>query len=506
MQRVLFSGQTSLNLPSVTETRKQLEKSLIASNIEKSLLSKVLLSFSEASTNIIRHNKATNPITSSFSQYKQRYHLSIVDDGFPWNPTTYETPNSEEIPLFEENGRGVALLRSMADSIQYQQLNTDYSNKLILIWNKPATASTPTVLIVDDDESSARLYSAYLVDSFNVHITSSGHDAIEWLKQHHTDLIISDIRMPEIDGLLLRKFVNQNVKTELIPFIFLSSVRERDIIEAACNLGVDDLLQKPVAKSQLTQSVNRVLNRTQQLEYLASSKIQRKISNLLRPKIPTSFDCWNIAFRHRNTGLGGGDILLYHQTADAIYITVIDIMGHDEIAKFFSYAYGGYIRGLMKSYSPPLSPSRLLEKLSQLAYDDDLLSHVTLTCCSLLLAKSGKVSVATAGHPAPIILSKGEASAMDIGGVLPGLTPNARYPELEMNISPSQRIAIFTDGLFESANTPQGRIHLENQVIESLIHSQSDNIEESISSVMSVFDDLAGTPPNDDTLLLLIDR
>lgn len=506
MQRVIFSCQISISLQSVTETRKQLEKSLIASNIEKNLLSNILLSYSEAATNIIRHNKATQPIISCFSQYKQRYHLSITDDGFPWNPTTFATPNSEEISIFEESGRGVALLRSMSDSIQYQQLNTDYTNELVLIWNKPSTKHTPTVLIVDDDESSSRLYSAYLADGFDVHITSSGHDAIEWLKQHHADLIISDIRMPEIDGLLLRKYVNQNVKTELIPFIFLSSVKEKDIIETACNLGVDDILQKPVAKLQLIQTINRVLNRNQQIEYLASSKIQRKISRLLKPEIPTSYDCWNIALRHRNTGLGGGDILLSHQTDDAIHITIIDIMGHDEIAKFFSYAYGGYIKGLMKSYSPPLSPSQLLEKLSQLAYDDDLLSHVTLTCCSLLLTTSGKMSVATAGHPAPIILSKGSATAMNIGGVLPGLIPNARYPELEMNISPSQRIAIFTDGLFESSNTPQGRIDLENQIIDSLIHTQNDNIEKSISTVMSVFDGLAGTPPNDDTLLLLIGR
>ncbi len=510
MQRTIFSSRIPLTLSSVTKTRGKLQKSLVASKIENDLISKILLAFSESSTNIILHNNAIEPISISFSQYRQEYHLSIMDDGFPWNPTTYNALEnaleSDQLSLYSESGRGIVLLHSVTDNITYNEPTPSYTNHLTLIWKIPSTIYLPSILIVDDDESTSRLYSAYLEDIFNVNTTYSGSSAIQFLKHNHVDLIISDIRMPDMDGISLRKYVDKNSKTELIPFIFLSSVREKNIIDRACKLGIDDLLHKPVSKNTLLQSINRVLDRTKQIEQLASSRIQRKISNLLKPQIPSSFDHWKMSFKHRNTGLGGGDILLSHQTADSIYITIIDIMGHDEIAKFFSYAYGGYIRGLMKSYTPPLTPSKLLEKLSEIAFNDDLLSNVTLTCCALSLHLNGQLTIASAGHPAPILISDASATNVDVGGVLPGLIPDASYSEISIDLDKKQRIVIFTDGLFESADTPENRQHLENQIIDSLINTLDEEIENAISTVISTFDNLAGKPPNDDTLLLLIER
>ena len=506
MQRTIYSDQFPVILSAITDTRKKLQKSLVASKIDNALISKILLAFSEATTNIILHNNAKNLILVVFSQYEQKYHLAIKDDGFLWNPVAYKSPESDQIPLYAENGRGITLLNSITDFITYSQHDSSYSNTLTLIWKKPATIQAPSILIVDDDESTSRLYSAYLEENFNVTISSSGSNAIEWLKKNQVNLIISDIRMPDIDGISLRKYVNQNAKTELIPFIFISAIKEKDVIDKACNLGIDDLLHKPVSKTQLLQSITRVLNRNKQIEHLTSTKIQRKISNLLKPKIPPYFNDWKMSFRYRNTGLGGGDILLSHQTENSINITIIDIMGHNEIAKFFSYAYAGYIRGLMKSYTPPLTPSNLLEKLSKIAFDDDLLSHVTLTCCALSLNNNGKITMASAGHPAPILITYESATSIDIGGVLPGLIPNPSYSEISIELSPEERIAIFTDGLFESADTPASRLDLEKQVVDVLINTSNKEIENSISAVMSTFDNLAGKPPNDDTLLLLIER
>ncbi len=506
MQRLIFSERFPVTISSVTKTRKKLQRSLIASKIEKSLISKILLAFSESSTNIILHNNAIEPVFISFSQYQQEYHLAIMDDGFPWNPTTYNSLETDHLSLYSENGRGISLLHSVTDNITYNDSDSSYINHLTLIWKIPSTIYVPSILIVDDDEPTSRLYSAYLDQFFNVSFTTSGADAIEWLKHNHVDLIISDIRMPDMDGISLRKHVNQNPKIELIRFIFMSSVREKDIIDKACNLGIDDLLHKPVSRDTLLQSIKRVLSRTEQIEKLASSKIQRKISNLLKPQIPSSFDIWKMPFKYRNTGLGGGDILLSHKTADSINITIIDIMGHDEMAKFFSYAYGGYVRGLMKSYTPPLTPSKLLEKLSRIAFDDDLLSHVILTCCALSLNVNGQLTIASAGHPAPILISNNSASCVNIGGILPGLTPNASYDEMTIDFDRNQRIAIFTDGLFESADTPDRRLHLENKIVDSLINTLNEKIENAISTIISTFDNLAGKPPNDDTLLLLIER
>ena len=109
MLRTIFSDRFSANLSSITETREKLKKSLVASKIANNLTSRVLLAFSESTTNIVLHNNATTPIIVDFIQQKQQYHLVIKDNGFTWNPTVYKSPQCDQISLYAENGRGIVV-------------------------------------------------------------------------------------------------------------------------------------------------------------------------------------------------------------------------------------------------------------------------------------------------------------------------------------------------------------------------------------------------------------
>ena len=70
----------------------------------------------------------------------------------------------------------------------------------------------------------------------------------------------------------------------------------------------------------------------------------------------------------RHTGRGGGDLLLHQSGNDRFQLMLADIMGHDDSAKFFAHAYGGYLRSMMHAIGTDDDPAQLLEQLSNFCF------------------------------------------------------------------------------------------------------------------------------------------
>jgi phosphoserine phosphatase RsbU/P len=180
-------------------------------------------------------------------------------------------------------------------------------------------------------------------------------------------------------------------------------------------------------------------------------------------------------------------------------------MGHDDSAKFFAHAYGGYLRSMMQAIGVDDDPTKLLEQLSKFALQDKLASNVILTCCSAILSSGGGISLASAGHPSPLHISKTGTRPVPVGGILPGLLPATVYQSVSLRLPVGERIALYTDGLFESATDNNARKKLEDRIITILTDTLNLPINESLAQVMGIFDRFAGTPPSDDALLLLME-
>ena len=86
-----------------------------------------------------------------------------------------------------------------------------------------------------------------------------------------------------------------------------------------------------------------------------------------------------------------------------------------------------------------------------------------------------------------------------------GLIEDAKYENNDFTIKKGQRIALFTDGLFESAENNEARNHLEKCITDTLSSTLSMPIEKALEEVMSVFDQITKSQPTDDTLLLLLE-
>ena len=119
--------------------------------------------------------------------------------------------------------------------------------------------SSATVLAVDDDATSLRVLSAYLKRcGIEVITASGGAQALELLEQRHCDLLISDLRMPEMDGIeLLQEIRRRGVD---IPFIIVTACGSIESAVDAMRQGAFDYLEKPYNFNTLLFMVQRALD------------------------------------------------------------------------------------------------------------------------------------------------------------------------------------------------------------------------------------------------------
>lgn len=509
MNNLLIEQYKPVSDTTARECRHALQ-TVIDQHLPKEICQRILLCLSEALTNLVTHAQAPSEIGFRFSQENDGWQLQILDDGEAWDPTLHL--DDDLLTGFSdiESGRGVALLHAQSDNITYIKAHAMAAsckqyNQLQLFWSLPKIQSQQTILIVEDNASLRLLFKTYLANRYHIITASNGYQALEKLATKNIDLVLSDIRMPEMNGLTLRKKINQQNGSEIIPFVFLTGQDDEMVQDQAFELGVDDYLIKPVCKTKLVKIVQRILERSKQVYQRLTTRIDKQITNSLQPNIPILANGWRLHLATRNTGQGGGDLLLHHELDSKTQLLLTDIMGHDDSAKFFSHAYGGYLYGLLQSMSSKHGPEYMLEQLSHGAMTDNLLSQVTLTCCSLQLSPQGKINIATAGHPAPLLISDNKISCIETSGILPGLIKHCDYKNEKLTIKPGQRIAVFTDGLFESANDNASRTHLQEQINNALLKTLHLPITQALDNVMSLFDVITGQQPSDDTLLLLLE-
>lgn len=497
-----------VTLKNIHMARNHISSILQRSCVPNSISHKIQLCFSEAATNLAKHaSPAPNCIFINLEYQNADWTLHLDDDGQTWDPTL--PSQIQSLDIFEQEkqgGRGLALMQSLTDDIHYSAKNELKSNRLTLRWHNKKTITKPRVLIVDDDECQRRLYTAYLSEHYTLLEADSGESALKLLQQQHIDLVISDIRMPGMDGLTLKKALHQDDDALLTPFIFLTFADNPDIRDNALCLGIDDYILKPVAKAALHQSVQRVLKRTEQIYQQLTQRVNKRITNTLTPSLPKTAYGWEMAVASRNTGVGGGDVVLYRDDESRLIFNVVDIMGHDIAAKFFSYAYGGYLRGLLCHLDGKPHPcSALLAQLSDSALQDELLSQIILSCCSTMLAPNGQLEIACAGHPAPYLISPTAIRKIEVGGMLPGVLLGAKYQSMTMRLARDERVAIYTDGLLEAAADEASRQRLEHQIILSLHATLNLPLAEASQQVMQTFEKY-GCKNRDDATLILIQR
>ena len=123
------------------------------------------------------------------------------------------------------------------------------------------------IMVVDDDADTVTVLARYLQhEGFATLEALSGAQCLKLVAEHHVDVILLDLMMPEMDGFQVVRALKNNPATAEIPVIMITA---RDDIESrseGMRVGVSDFLAKPVFRKQL---VNRI---RAQLDIIATSR------------------------------------------------------------------------------------------------------------------------------------------------------------------------------------------------------------------------------------------
>ena len=114
------------------------------------------------------------------------------------------------------------------------------------------------ILVVDDEKIMRDILTSFLErENYEVISASEGQEAVEIAKREHPDVILLDVRMPEIDGIETCKRLKAELTTKSIPVIMISGVGE-SMMEAV-EAGAEDFLNKPFALAEVFTRVRSAL-------------------------------------------------------------------------------------------------------------------------------------------------------------------------------------------------------------------------------------------------------
>ncbi|MEE9524252.1 MAG: response regulator [Thermodesulfovibrionales bacterium] len=119
------------------------------------------------------------------------------------------------------------------------------------------------ILIVEDSATTRSLIKAViedLGDDFDAYEAQTGFEALKLLPSKPFDLIITDINMPDINGLELISFVKSNEAYSHIPMIIVSTERSEEDRKRGISLGADAYITKPFKAEDLQEEIRRVLD------------------------------------------------------------------------------------------------------------------------------------------------------------------------------------------------------------------------------------------------------
>ena len=142
----------------------------------------------------------------------------------------------------------------------------------------------------------------------------------------------------------------------------------------------------------------------------------------------------------------GGDFYDAVRTENALVVVMGDVQGHNTAAA----ALMGQVRTAVRAYvSEGHDPSAVLERTNRLLLSTG--AELFATCCLLSLDEdTGEVTVATAGHPAPVLFSPGGPRTLDVEPGPPlGVLEDAAYPAARERLHGAARLLVHTDGVVE---------------------------------------------------------
>ena len=329
------------------------------------------------------------------------------------------------------------------------------------------------ILSVDDESDLELLLTQYFrrkirKGEYEFHFAHNGLEALTMLlKEKDYDIILSDINMPEMDGLTLLTKVNE-MRNPALKCIMVSAYGDMGNIRQAMNNGAFDFATKPIDLDDLSLTIEKAI---QQIAYIrqmeaehsqlvsikddlaVASQIQQAILPRIFPPFPENAAQMDIAASmHAAKDVGGDFYDFFRIDNDRIGFVIADVSGKGVPAAIFM----AVSRTLLRATGiKGVTPSECLSYTNNLLANESVNSMFVTVFYGIYNILTGDVTYCNAGHNPPyIIKTDGQVERLPnsrdfvVGGI-----EGFQYQESQLQLKHGESLFLYTDGVPEAINT-----------------------------------------------------
>jgi sigma-B regulation protein RsbU (phosphoserine phosphatase) len=344
------------------------------------------------------------------------------------------------------------------------------------------------ILVIDDDPAIQMLLKRTLVQKgYDVALASDGEEGLTKAKQLRPAMVICDWVMPRMSGIEVCRQVKATPELSTTIFILLTSMGSVDSRVKGLDAGADDFVCKPVEIFELNARVRSGLRQHQLSRDLQQQKLKleaelAEAAEYVRSILPEPLrtPSVHIDVRFIPCSRLGGDSFDYFWLDDVhLAVYLLDVSGHGLRAALPSLSVINVLRsqGLVQTdYRRPREVLRRLNDAFQMTQRND--KYFTIWY-GVYNTKTRELTYASGGHPPAVLLSSASADVSGLQclktpGLPVGMFPEVEYSEEVCAIAPTDRLYIFSDGIYE-INQADGEIWGLDNFIELLKDHQSDS-------------------------------
>jgi len=377
------------------------------------------------------------------------------------------------------------------------------------------------ILIVDDKPANLRLLAQVLTEhGYQVRAMTSGARALESALATPPDLILLDVRMPEMDGFAVCAALKAQAQTRDIPIIFISALDSVDDKIAAFRLGGVDYVTKPFQPDEVLARTETHLalrglqrrlqesNRRYQRELALAGQIQASFLPQALPTLPG----WQLAARLIPSRETSGDFFDVVALPEGRWgFLIADVADKGVGAALFMALCWGLIRTYLAR--TPTAPARVFEAVNRRLLRDTTAGEFVTVFLGVLDATTGRLTYANAGHCPALFASAGQApercriQRLRNTGAPLGVLETMTWTQHEMTMHPGDTLLLYTDGISEAQST-EGQFFCIEGLETVMQASQSESATGLLEQVLRAVDVFSGgkQPESDDIAVLALRR
>jgi serine phosphatase RsbU (regulator of sigma subunit) len=331
------------------------------------------------------------------------------------------------------------------------------------------------ILVVDDDATSRKILARTLTSSgYECREAANGIEGLEIIHGEPFSLLLLDFDMPEIDGaeVLRRLRTDKDPGIAQMPAIMLTGHGGEESEVRCLSAGADDFVTKPINPAVLRARIEtqlRLRSMRQQLQKqnneleawrknlerdLAAARLTQQ--SLIPPR-PPRIAGWQVATCYRPVIQVGGDIYGWLRMTDGrTLFWIADATGHGAAAALLTTLAKLLFHHGSGEHQAPVAIMQAVNADFRSIFGAR--SFMTAMCVALD-PKTGRASIAGAGHP-PLLILRSDGTRELIESCAPplGLAEQKQFVKSIVNLAPGDSFVLYTDGLYGGTNGGTGRL------------------------------------------------